>query len=92
MNVPKAQLQRKSCTLCIATVEQCLTVHPSCMLPCPCCCPGFCMLLLLAPVLQRMEWGAWVAWTRVVLEAALERSWPQKEPLQVLSKGLVGGL
>lgn len=38
-----------------------------------------------------MEWGAWVAWTRVVLEAALAQSWPQKEPLEVLSKGLVGG-
>jgi hypothetical protein len=41
--------------------------------------------------LQRMEWGAWVAWTRVVLEAAVQRTWPQKEPLEVLSKGLVGG-
>lgn len=43
------------------------------------------------PPTQRMEWGAWVAWTRVVLEAALAQSWPQKEPLEVLSKGLVGG-
>jgi hypothetical protein len=43
-------------------------------------------------VVQRMEWGAWVAWARVILEAALSRSWPNKEPLEVLSKGLVGGL
>jgi hypothetical protein len=48
--------------------------------------------LCLIVWLQRMEWGAWVAWTRVVLEAALQHTWPQKEPLEVLSKGLVGGL
>jgi hypothetical protein len=39
-----------------------------------------------------MEYGAWVAWTRVCLDAALACDWPQAEPLQVLSKGMVGGL
>lgn len=51
-----------------------------------------CCALCLFGWLQRMEWGAWVAWTRVVLEAALQRTWPKTEPLEVLSKGLVGGL
>jgi hypothetical protein len=53
-----------------------------------CCCVHRCCCLFL----QRMEWGAWVAWTRVVLDAALQQTWAQKEPLEVLSKGLVGGL
>lgn len=40
---------------------------------------------------KRMGWDAWVAWTRVCLEAAAAQTWPSK-PLGVLSLGLVGGL
>eukprot|EP00775_Hariotina_reticulata_P003180 gene3180-3458_t len=40
---------------------------------------------------KRMDWGAWLAWTRVCLEAAVAKSWPQT-PLGVLSLGMVHGL
>lgn len=40
---------------------------------------------------KRMPWDAWVAWTRVCMEAASARSWPAT-PLGVLSLGLVQGL
>eukprot|EP00878_Enallax_costatus_P023052 GHUV01024503.1.p1 GENE.GHUV01024503.1~~GHUV01024503.1.p1 ORF type:complete len:172 (-),score=32.40 GHUV01024503.1:106-621(-) len=40
---------------------------------------------------KRMGWDAWVAWTRVCLEAAAEQKWPSK-PLGVLSLGMVGGV
>ncbi|WIA32613.1 hypothetical protein OEZ86_003416 [Tetradesmus obliquus] len=40
---------------------------------------------------KRMPWDAWVAWTRVCYEAAVEQHWPQ-QPLGVLSMGMVQGL
>jgi hypothetical protein len=40
---------------------------------------------------KRMDWGAWLAWTRVCLEAASAKSWPET-PLGVLSMGMVHGL
>lgn len=40
---------------------------------------------------KRMAWDAWVAWTRVCLEAAADQKWPE-QPLGVLSLGMVGGL
>lgn len=40
---------------------------------------------------KRMGFEAWVAWTRVCLEAAMRRAWCDS-PMAVLSSGLVGGL
>eukprot|EP00882_Tetradesmus_deserticola_P019075 GHRQ01020521.1.p1 GENE.GHRQ01020521.1~~GHRQ01020521.1.p1 ORF type:complete len:237 (+),score=70.50 GHRQ01020521.1:1403-2113(+) len=40
---------------------------------------------------KRMPWDAWVAWSRVCYEAAVDESWPQL-PLGVLSMGMVRAL
>lgn len=40
---------------------------------------------------KRMAWEAWVAWTRVILQNAQQRTWPDK-PFGMLNLGLVAGL
>lgn len=37
---------------------------------------------------ERLSWEAWVAWTRVLLKGARERSWPT-DPLGIISLGEV---